>query len=78
MTAMTLVLKFNDSLVKGVQIVFQMMDFALNGEQSSWKISSRWFLLCTRDQPARSFSLGGHGFRYHKAVAGSPLFDLAP
>jgi len=45
MTAMTFVLKFNDSLVKGVQIVFQMLDFALNREQSSWKFNSGCLLL---------------------------------
>ena len=61
MTAMTYLLKFNDPFVEGFKIVFQMLDFVLNGEQSSWKFSNRRFLLRTRDQSAGSFSLGGHG-----------------
>jgi hypothetical protein len=68
MTAMTFILKFNDALVKGVQIAFQMLDFALNGEKSSWKLN-RSFPLCTRDQSARSFSLGRHGPSNDKAAA---------
>jgi hypothetical protein len=42
---MAIVLKFNDPLVKGLKIVFQMLDFALNGEQPGWKFGSRFLLL---------------------------------
>jgi hypothetical protein len=45
MTAMTFVLKFQDTFIEGVQIVFQILNFVLDRKSPGRKFNSGWLLL---------------------------------
>jgi hypothetical protein len=59
MTPMSLIFEFSDPLVKGFQVVFQILDFTLNREKLCWNFTGL-FVLRGRGQATWPVSLSCH------------------